>query len=383
MPPSACSINAETLAELFLKHYKSIDNTTFGGATAEAVHSMNRFFLADVWAITSRLTASAIKPALKRAWPALEAYQVRQICSLLPETFQALRRKSSNYKTGDRMAKFYGEIFSPPAKARPRLRVKTSPEKKRSIASLYGLNSPGSSQESAAQSIEAKYGLPERSRKDAPPPIEVASSQEPAVPQGHLPSWWNACAGTMELQDPRTGKPIQAKTELGSQGFLVATWPDGSVVQTEISNLAKMHAEDIVNKRPALRRPAAAKRPAAATMPALPDAAPCTPPTRPPAHRSSPTQPAIGIFSPSQSKVETVVFGMVRKHIGDKSGYIQHWNGEKWLCLVHVTNRMCGGMLPTVINQLMAECIMPGQTRAQLLERKAALCAAAFSEDVN
>ena len=58
MPPTSCLVSEKTLAELFLKHYKSVDNTTFGGATAEAVHAMNRKFLADVWTITSRLTAS-------------------------------------------------------------------------------------------------------------------------------------------------------------------------------------------------------------------------------------------------------------------------------------------------------------------------------------
>ena len=406
MPPTSCLVSEKTLAELFLKHYKSVDNTTFGGATAEAVHAMNRKFLADVWTITSRLTASVIRPALKRAWPALEAYQVRQICSLLPESFQALRKKSTNYKTGERMPKFYGEIFSPSAKPRPRLRGKVSPEKKRSIESQYGLNSPapapsleaspGSSQEclpAPAPSIEAMYGLPDRSRNDAPV-IEVASSQERApekqTPHADLPSWWNACAGTMELQDPLTGKPIQAKTELGGQGFLVARWPDGSVTQTEVSNLAKMHANP---PAPVMRSPAAAstfKRPAAAStlrrpaaVVAEPVAAPCTPPTRPPAHSGSPVQPAIGIFSPSQNKIETASFGKVRKHIGDNNGYIQHWDGSKWACLVHVTNRMCGGMLPTVINQLMAECTVPGQTKENLHRRKAALCASTTGEDVN
>ena len=404
MPPSACEVSIETLAELFLKHYKTVDNTTFGGATAEAVHAMNSKFLADVWTLTNRLTASVIRPALKRAWPALEPYQARQICTLLPECFQLLRRKATNYKTGERMPKFYGGIFSPRASPRHRVLVKGSPQKRqRSIESEYGLNSPasasaveacpGTSQECSpapGQSIEAMYGLPDRSRKDAPV-LEVGSSQEQTL-QANLPSWWNACEGTMEQQDPRTGKTVQARTELGGQGFLVARWPDGSVSQTEVSNLAKMHsnppATAALRRRPAaasaFKRPAAAstfKKPAAAE----PVAAPRTPQTRPPAHGDSPVQPSIAIFSPSQTRAETISPGKVRKHIGDEKGYIQHWDGSKWACLVHVTDRMCGGKLSTVINQLMAECLVPGQTKENLRRRKAALCSARArtSEDVD
>ena len=329
MPASACSISHEALSELFLRHYHRVDNTTFGGATAESVHALNKKFLTDVWTITNRLTASVVKDALKRAWPALEPYQVKQICSLLPETFQMLRKKAANYKTGERLPKFYGDIFSPPAKPKRRARGKLSPEKMQ-IESLYGLGSTAPSSDvdqsprrlecspAPASSIEAMYGLPSH---DISAPIDVASSQEPATqkqkPQASLPSWWNACLGTMELQDPSSGKTIQAETGLGVDGFLVARWPDGSVTQTEVSNLAKMHAEQPapVNVPAApIRRPAAASRlarPAAASMArpasalkrpaavvAEPLSAPCTPPTRPFIHSDSPVQPSIGIFPP-------------------------------------------------------------------------------------
>ena len=417
MAPSACVISAEALAECFLRHYKTVNQTTFSGATCESVHCMNKKFLADVWNHTNRLTKPMICSALKLAWPALAAYQVKQISTLLPETFQALGKKGRNHKTGERMARFYEEIFSPDRSISRRVTSKTSPEKAPSIESLYGLSSPDRKPEistpahTPVPSIEALYGLPVPSPgnsadlemlDDSPRAVsvvDIATSQEKVpekgMEQADLPHWWNANAGKMELQDPLTNKPIFAKTELGPQGFLVAEWPDGSISQTEISNLAKTHAATPVaacnekgRKRPAAHGENIRKRPAAegvARKPAAADevAAPRTPPSRPPRHDSSPLG-GIGIFSPRQNKLETPSFGMVRKHIGIKNGYIQHWNGSKWICLLHVTDRMCGGTLHSVINQLMAECALQGQTKNGLQERKVALCAAGkAAEDVN
>ena len=186
-------------------------------------------------------------------------------------------QKKNRHQSAERLPSWYREIFllsgdlskediqkqsapmSPPKPAR-RLRSKTSsPE-----CPATSCNSKGPAQRFfvlSAANVGALYGLPTAVARPASPDTvcsdcstekysgtsaySVASSPSRGLrsspvhtPQKNLPSWWSSSKRTFELQDPATQLPVFARTELGAAGWLVAHWPDGSMSETDVSNLA-------------------------------------------------------------------------------------------------------------------------------------------------
>ena len=84
----------------------------------------------------------------------------------------------------------------------------------------------------------------------------------PSTNYASLPSWFNSKERKMQLEWP-PGNTVFGEVQPGPRGYLMVQWPDGSVYESDISNLA-LSAQIEVMKKPAA---AVRKRPAAACAP--------------------------------------------------------------------------------------------------------------------
>ena len=217
-----------------------------------------------------------------------------------------------------------------------------------------------------------------------------------------LPCWWNASEQAFSVQLPSTGEVVQGKATLGTNGFLLATWPDGSTWQSEVVNLALKPADAAspVRKRPAAchKKPAALESTAEdnstelAPAPLKRPAAACykKPAALEPAAEASNTElvaaaaalepPAAIVYSPSRNKAESASLGLLRKFCGTDKAYIQQWlaDEKRWKSVVNVTSSCCNGTHVDIINQLMKHALQPGATSQSVLEQKKKLAAAAL-----
>ena len=422
---TSCTITGAHLGRLMLKHLRECNQLTFAGNSCEEVHRSHADFFGAVLKETHRLTGAVVEAALKEAYPGMQKFQKTQIQKLLQEAFAALNRKRQNLKSAERQQDFYKAIFkvsgdlpnagdsaskqqaplpaaqpvsvmgpaagSPPAR---RLARKTSWPENPSVLS--------------AANIEALYGLPSspavRIRQPEAPSIEsleagalVASSPEciadsPSPAQGNktlqrdLPSWWNTMEQAMELQNPETQQPVFARTELGAKGFLVAHWPDGSTLETDVSNMAMKIAQGHAagEAQPSRKKPAAArlskKRPAAAAFVAQGD--------QDEHAMASEAPPAAAVAQPApycttQTRAESTSFGQIRKFVGKDKGYIQCKTPTKWSCIVNVTGSCCAGHVEKLVNKLMQFCLQPGLTVEAVHTKKTELAAGLRGLDVD
>jgi hypothetical protein len=389
--PSGTTISGEHLGRIMLRHLSECNHLTFAGTCMENVHSNNVAFFAATLSETRRLNQQVVKEALQHAYPGMQRYQKKQVIKLLPAAFSALNTKRRQVKNGERVPEFYLRILG---KGAPR-------EPSRSPSS-----SPRVSQKQTEKSIEALYGLPSRdapamchdsstnslsdsSAGDSPGPMIVSSQEAPCSqgqpPLNSLPCWWNASAQTFELFDPGTGESVFAEAQLGTDGFLVAHWPDGTLKHTDVSNNAKAQVcgPDVVKARPAtawnlgpkrpattnLKRPAAAvKRPAKAESKATAAADTHKPGQQ---HQSQ-------AYVSTQTKIETPSFGIVRKHVGLEKAYIQRFDVQTgtWKALVNITAAHCNSMHERICDQLMQYCLTSGISKEDVVERKRAIIAA-------
>ena len=83
------------------------------------------------------------------------------------------------------------------------------------------------------------------------------SSARPAY--ASMPSWFNGKELKMQLEWP-PGNAVFGDVEVGPRGYLMVTWPDGSIYETDISNLALSAGHEVMKKPAAAVR----KKPAAA-----------------------------------------------------------------------------------------------------------------------
>jgi hypothetical protein len=229
-----------------------------------------------------------------------------------------------------------------------------------------------------------------------------------------LPSWFDCTEETFVLQDPLTQQEVRARTELGETGFLVAHWPDNSVTQSDVSNLAlrvaanvKMAAASKASEAAAakelakaakaerqelaavLKRPAAAssRRPAAAPAsvllapaspaPASPAPVADLPPPAPAVmQRPAAAVPAVAAAA-AVKRLESPLLGKLQKFCNHEKAYIQHWNTEtnSWKSVVNITAKHCYGRQASMIQTLL-QLALTGATIADVRARKEELTAA-------
>ena len=188
-----------------------------------------------------------------------------------------------------------------------------------------------------------------------------------------LPSWWDAQARGMRVLVPHSADAVLSKAVAGPNGFILAEWPDGTVQETSVSNLAlsapsaEQIAEQIAEQRAATKkRPGAALtcKPAAAGSALLrrPSAAASAVPAAVPA-AVSPAEGALAAeaekAAPKQQQrkqlsktgerkrgegVEPVLYaqhpklGDCKTYMGPDKAYVQYWSAEKnsWKSVVNL-----------------------------------------------
>jgi hypothetical protein len=395
--PSGTTISGEHLGRIMLRHLSECNHLTFAGTCMENVHSNNVAFFAAVMSETRRLNQQVVKQALQHAYPGTQTYQKKQVIKLLPAALSALNTKRRQIKNGERVPEFYLRILGQGTPREPSRSPSSSPRSSQkqtegSIEALYGLTSrdtPAMCHHSSTTSLS------DSSAGDSPGPMIVSSQEAPCSqgqpPLNSLPCWWNASAQTFELFDPGTGESVFAEAKFGTDGFLVAHWPDGTLKHTDVSNNAKAQvcgpdviklkhrpaaAANLGPKRPAtanLKRPAAAvKRPATAEKKASAAADTQTPGQQ---HEQASSQ----VYVSTQTKIETPSFGTVRKHVGQEKAYIQCFDVQTgtWKAIVNITAACCNSKHERVCDQLMQYCLASvGISKEDVVKQKQAIVSA-------
>ena len=309
MPKTGCSLDPEVLKELLQDHAHALNPLSFSSSAGwEAVHNKYCSF----FALLLEKTRSLNKDCCKLALPERFSKSQKEACAgHLVAAFSDLLRKQRNhqrYSTEPRKS-VYRVLFKVPQKEKEQEPPQTPPRRLKRKTSWPPVDlqselavevvadgtpaeeivsSPGTVASSNANEPAAAVELIAYSKtlanSGAAAPVSPVQGTEVAVPFNELPAWWDSRELKMCTLCPRTGNKVFGEVALGAKGFLDCTWPDGSRLQTSVSNLALAMSADgpqeatevlQAGKPAALKRPAAAQRgkPAAAPT-ALAAAAP-------------------------------------------------------------------------------------------------------------
>ena len=305
-PP--CEISVADLQELLHEHVgRRVDTSTFAGVDPADVHSRHRNFFKALMQHTRALSKFVVKPALPSS---MSVGQKEVVAGQLMAAFSDLLRKDRH---GTRASETYEEVLNvtdkkkawttksqlsacsdlveqssqepfqnlvipaSPAKAGDPEEVESSQESMQTLDSFSpdsdeiheALRDEKTDDEHRKQFLERAGSSPTEVRTSlveviahVSPDTGVASAAASAPKYSSLPSWFNSRALKMQLEWP-LGNQVLGDVAVGPRGFLMVTWPDGSIYESEISNLALSvpPEEPKVLKKPAAavrRRPAAA-----------------------------------------------------------------------------------------------------------------------------
>ena len=395
MPRLATAISAENLKVMMedyivcVLHPMSFSNVD---GVWDTVHATHAPFFTALLRETPALNEKVVQDALpqKKFSKAQKMACSKHLCAAFSDLL-AKRRNRRRYK-GEARKDIYRIIFAEDLAEDSAV----SPAKGTEVEQVNAFNTPPRKRISRKSSFSEMVCVPESAgtvlssnspgsrvamQLGSPEATELVSygqalqqQQRPAAEKidfAALPSWWDSEARGMRVLVPNSADTVLSKAVAGPNGFILAEWPDGTVQETSVSNLAlsapsaEQIAEQIAEQRAATKKrpeaaptckPAAAgsallRRPSAAAS-AVPAVSPAKGTLAAEAEKATPKQKQ-GQKRKQPSKtgerkrgegVEPVLYaqhpklGDCKTYMGPDKAYVQYWSAEKnsWKSVVNL-----------------------------------------------